>query len=536
MGLGILRKNKTSLWENATKYDYNFINSDQKVAHIIDGNAKVRRLFVGDESPRTLVKSYIKNQILNTPGKLSYVMFACDSGKLIPNIRIDFHKNQRYAPSTNKPNDNQICVNGINYTRGSEPMDDKDVDLIQPDFIPVSWTRVWAHSRGKHKAMDAIVRCFKDELTTLTDSNTTCMIDPPDASELIWKCSPQITNPKYNQCGREVKPTPRIHYFGEADSKVAEDAMRYATAHPDEIVIIDTIDWDMSISGLCLMFPKNVWLQMSLVYANDEGQIEYSGSAGKKLSRMVRKPEMLSPYLLYQKYNPYNTAWYVLCMSGCDYCDGLNAFGFKESSMIDIAITPSLKSFITKSVVDGLRTLSIDVDGMLDNLREIQRVPVSRPAVLTARYKHMNKKGMESKGRYTIKDAIYDFIEVTANPINLRSDYIKLMSTYNLTSTLKKLRPQGVQAAIDKCRKQVLSYEKKNDKYNSVTEFEFELNRIWTCIIYFHGFDPQRPRGGPESQHEQWFQGCSTIDDVINMSHNRIITYVEQYPDYNQRY
>jgi hypothetical protein len=536
MGLGILRKNKTALWSPATTYDYGCIGKTQHVARIIDCNAKIRRTFFGDASPRDQTKSYINNHILNIPGILTHVVVACDSGKLIPDIRIQFHKKIRYAKSKTPPTKKQVCVDGINYAIGTEPIDDADVSAIHKDGIPNTWPRVWAHHKGKQEAMDVIVECFKEELPRLTENHTACVIDPPNEMEGVWKCNAGNVDPEYADCGRVSKVDERTHRFGEADSKVAEEVMRYATKHPGTIVIVDTIDWDMTISALCLKFPSNVYLQMSMVYANDEGRIEYSSGVGKTIPRMERKPELLSPHRLYQTHNPYNTAFWVLCMNGCDYCTGTAAFGFKESAVIDIACASSSTPFITKSVTNGARTLSLDVELMLQSLREITRVHVPRPAVLTARVTAMTKRGPNTIEHYSIDDAIADFLLLTDVPVDLTGDYIGLFSSYGLTKDLQKLKPQGVQAIIDNRRERVVEYQKKNTTYHSVEEFEFELNRIWTCIIYFHGFDPQRCRGGPISQQEQWFKNCEDVDDVMEQSHDTVITYIEEYPDATPRY
>lgn len=73
---------------------------------------------------------------------------------------------------------------------------------------------------------------------------------------------------------------------------------------------------------------------------------------------------------------------------------------------------------------------------------------------------------------------------------------------------------------------------------NSLADFQKELDRIWYCTLYYAGFDPQRDRGGPLLQDNQWFNPeCSGIDELQNAAMPCVtVSYTENYPDAIPRY
>ena len=73
---------------------------------------------------------------------------------------------------------------------------------------------------------------------------------------------------------------------------------------------------------------------------------------------------------------------------------------------------------------------------------------------------------------------------------------------------------------------------------DALKDFCEELDRVWYCMLYYAGFDPQRDRGGPLLEHHEWLSNqIDTLTEALEaeLSHDKVI-YTETYPDAIKRY
>jgi hypothetical protein len=550
MGWGVDRPGKNRVVDtvntHAVKFSYSqIVNGSLPYATFTDVNAMVRRLFSGVKSstPRELTAMFIRRCDGPLGGDLRQSFFACDSYHLIPKIRQEFHTNERYAPDTEPPGPNQVVVNGKNYTLGQEPLSDDIVSEITEENMPHDYDRVWSSAMGKKKLMCMISNMIKDELISNCVSGAEYIFDPAEGDVWYLKSTTRMVEdgPKRRySTDQKTGEEPRSHNYGEADAKVVEAAFAYATRNSDHVVIVHTIDWDMFISGMCMRFPPNIWLHLSDVNTYDEEDdagvertIRYArpSNGGPSVTDphidIIKRPELINPSMIYSGRDPFSIGFILLAAGGVDYCNSLSIYGIKQDVLIDVACTVNV-SFITIAVgPDGKRRAKLDVEGLMSILRERARDPPRMPVIVRVYRKQSGKhlaKVDEIISSLTCDlDRFQQFDD--ADPARF-----EVFNPYGIGGVVRKMVGDKVPEMLKRRIKLIRDYEIKDEKFNSIASFEGELDRIWTCFLYYAGFDPLRPRGGVLSQKNDWFLGCETVDDAFEKSHDNFIEYVEEYP------
>lgn len=550
MGWGVDRSGKNRVVDSinpcAVEFDYDRIVTDSSpYATFTDVNAMVRRSFSGVKlsAPRELAAMFVRRCDGPFRGDLRQSFFACDSYHLIPKIRQEFHANERYAPDTEPPGPNQVTVNGKNYTLGQEPLSDDIISEITEESMSHDYDRVWSSPLGKKKLMDMISRMIKDEIISNCVSGAEYRFDPEEGDVWYMKSITKMIEdgPKRRystdqKIGEEIRP----HNYGEADAKVVEAAFAYATQNLDHVVIVHTIDWDMFISGICMQFPPNIWLHLSDVNTIDEdGEdgiervVRYTkpskGGSPATSSHVdiIKRPELINPYMIYNGRDPFSLGFILLAAGGVDYCNSLAVYGIKQDVLIDVACTVST-SFITVVVEPGgKRRAKIDVEGLMRVLRERERDPPRMPVIVRVYRKQSGKHC--AKVDEIISSLTCD-LERFQQFDEADSARFEVFKPYGIEGVVRKMVGDKVPEMLTRRIKLIRDYAIKDDKFNSIVSFEEELDRIWTCFLYYAGFDPLRPRGGVLSQKNEWFPGCETVDDAFEKTHNNFIEYLEEYP------
>jgi hypothetical protein len=444
MGLGLTRDGKKIVCASATIYRQ--LRGEITGGVIFDVNAMFRKHGVYPQAvtPKTAVRMFF-NRLVDPYPKCKFVGFYCDTSSKVPEERIRFLSEDRYAKTSRPPTQSQVNVDGRNYTKGTEPVCDAMVNLITADSMPASWTRVWASAKGKARLWDQICTCIIDYIG----------IRAVDGVQYI------VAKPSGEMWGYPAQPTAPTHHYGEADAKCAEAAKEMADAFPDQLFLVVTIDWDMLISAM--FFPPNVAVHISNVFLNpDDPESIMVHSKAKAPKSWVSTPEIINSGDL----GPYgrtraSRAWWILATAGVDYCAGLRAFGFKEKAMLAI-----LTSFDASPSSDAS------------------------------------------------SDALSD-VRVNLVDISTESHTV----TFNVTACLRILAP----------------IKRKLIKSDTVADFNIEMDRIWFCLLYYMGYEPQRqPRGGPIRTHHEWIPSRwgTTLTEVFQSPHyetvkDRFIWYVE---------
>jgi hypothetical protein len=429
MGLGLTRTGKHLVCASATTYQQRL---DGVGGLIFDVNAMFRKLGVypATVTPKTAVWLFF-SRMVDPYTNCNFVGFYCDTSSKVPQERVRFLRDDRYAPNQRLPQPGQVRVEGRNYSVGTEPIHDNEIDLITADNMPAPWARVWNSARGKARLWDQLCDCIIDYIQERAAQGVQYVVSKPCGD--TW--------------GYPAQSASLAHHFGEADAKCAEAAKELAGSHPDRLYLVVTIDWDMLISAM--FFPPNVSVHIANVFVNPDdpdATVYYTRAKAPKGSISI--PEILNSGQL----GPYSgaragMAWWLLATAGVDYCDGLRKFGFKEKAMLAKLGSPKIQEFVVVST-EPPRTVTLDLTACLQMLADVRRVLI---------------------------------------------------------------------------------------KSDTITDFNTELDRIWYCLLYYLGLEPQRqPRGGPVCESHTWVppEWGATITNVLQHSdfgtkETRCVTYTE---------
>lgn len=540
MGWGLGPEHKLKIWSayKAITYGYNsIIDIENKETNIIiDFNAIIRNQCCrGTNPPSASVASVFKNNVTDVPGINKYTSVCFDSYNLIPDIRKEFHELERYADDPNEPGPNQVRRDGRNYTLGSEPISDEAVKNIDEYNLPYDWSRVWTNTRAKKAVMGMMENQLRMVIGGPTTRDDATYILNPDKGNVTaftteFKEVETEENKKKLVAEFVEKSFKTTHNYGEADQKVAEEAKYVSEKYPDRITIVRTIDGDMFISLILMRMSENVKLHLRDAKTTFDDDNNIIRAPNNCKDHVIKMPEIIHPHRINS--SPYyeSIGFWCIAIGGVDYCKSIAQWGYKPKSTVDIACTLSTSFVKTKILDDGRKKTVFDVQEFVNVLGECPREPPGRPDVAKNYLKHIKDPFV------TVEEACEQYLSDYDDWLDEKrcsivdTPDLTRFEKYKLSAIIKKTKKDRVAKLLEDRATRVRRYLDNLNMYNDLDAFEHELNRIFTCFLYFSQMNPCAERGGLEYVKERWFVGCKTFDDMIKKTHDNKIVYVEKEP------
>lgn len=239
------------------------------------------------------------------------------------------------------------------YRESETPMCSSDAALLTADNMPSTWPRMWNSTAAKTKMYRILADLLKDLIVSGKKAPPKKQKVNPATQYIIHDMDGGIWTDLQVPGGAHVGMPP-IQY-GEGDLK----ALRWSLYHArrGEKTLLVTIDWDSSFTLLPFDAPIDILIGRvfvskaeaeSLPFQYNATRVELvKRSATKSFSgqihpafeilhiqNMIRGIGRRRGIESFDMRLVYSMA--MLSFNGCDYCGGLNRFGFTESVMLDI--------------------------------------------------------------------------------------------------------------------------------------------------------------------------------------------------------
>jgi hypothetical protein len=348
MGWGAAAIPKREMIANSAKYYTKTAPRPAFKRVVVDCNAIIRNLAMGNVTPYMVIKRLWKKCVLNHKSTPTHYYFAFDTaGKMHP-CHKKFYLTRRNKPTKREPTENELKINGNIYKKTALPLPDNQIAHITAKSlpfqnthhqIPVSYDQIWSNPAAKAKMWTVFANILcEDFIDRIAPPNTRFCVDMPgDDQGLV--CRP-----------RAFKNELVLNGMGEADCKCSEYIRTYAAptyTNDGNIIpynknkcnyisddmkyrtIIHTTDWDMAIQAQAL-FGKNVSIEFGgrVWRVKDTNELKFSTAAAAK-----HKTDDVIEVYTSQGANP-TISLMMLCCGGVDYCLGIQRFGFRVEHII----------------------------------------------------------------------------------------------------------------------------------------------------------------------------------------------------------
>lgn len=277
---------------------------------IFDCNAVFRNNFPsGTMSPEYLIQCFVKRNIDIHPTAKRFV-FCWDTASLLPEVRRDFLKNERYPTTNNVPKEDEVKIDGRLFKKNKIVTDDEIGEMKSVIVLD----RTWTHPRAKKILMQLLADTLIQYIRSCNKEGVVYEFDLPNGD---------IIHVPYVVCDR-------VHNFGEADCKVALAAKEATDAGFKTLVC--TIDWDMVLQLMVLKSDADI--AVSKLWINKMGDLAYSSASAKKIKARGRVHEIVNPIKMYP--DSLSTAFLMMCIGGVDYCKGFKRFGYRMEAFMEL--------------------------------------------------------------------------------------------------------------------------------------------------------------------------------------------------------